>query len=102
MKILGGKRRFGRNKPPRSNQPRVSDSTSVALVYIYISQKSITYLLSRLHVKQKSLKYPTDTIWCKSFPPGFKDKKTSWELIKTKSIKRRILSKNESRIVISA
>lgn len=64
--------------------PRFSDSTPVALVYSHISQKSITHLTTETAGQAKIFKYPIATIWCKSFPPGVKDKETSWDLINTK------------------
>lgn len=56
-----------------SNQLHLSDQTCVALVYLYIRQKKRTHiLLPKMHIKHNSLSTPIDTIWCKSFPPGFR------------------------------
>ena len=56
--VMGEAHKTDETKSPNQVAQVLSDSTRVALVYSYISQKSITHLPRRLQVKQKSLSTP--------------------------------------------
>lgn len=112
MDILGGRhikcKELMKIKAPLtklsgSNQSHAADLTCVAVMYpLHQAEKHNAHIITYDACQTKIFKYPIDTIWCKSFPPGL-HKKTSWDLIKIKVLKvvKRIVNRNESRIIIS-